>query len=221
MNSENRRPLKARSWAIMQNAASWLDDRNVTPNQISIASIGFSALAAVFLILISIAFGGFLWACVIMVLLCLSARGFCNILDGLVAVEGGKATPSGEMFNDIPDRISDAVIFIGAGYGAGVPALGWLAALLSVMTAYVRTLGRGLGAPSDFSGPMAKLHRMLILAAACGLTLFDAGLGGKGFILSVALLIVSAGCGFTIWKRAKATYDYLEGQSAKNGAPDA
>jgi len=40
----------------------------------------------------------------------------CNLLDGMVAIEGGLKTPAGELFNDVPDRISDPLILVGAGY---------------------------------------------------------------------------------------------------------
>src|SRR5438132_145918 len=43
----------------------------------------------------------------------------CNMLDGMVAVESGVASPVGELYNEIPDRISDAAALIGLGYAAG------------------------------------------------------------------------------------------------------
>ena len=114
MNEENRRPLKARSWAIIQKAAGWISQKDVTPNQISIASIAFSGLAGLLFLLFPVA-GSALWFYALLILLCFLGRAFCNILDGLVAVEGGKSIPSGELFNDIPDRISDVLIIVGAG----------------------------------------------------------------------------------------------------------
>lgn len=76
-------------------------------------------------------------------------RLICNLLDGMVAVEGGLRSPVGAVFNDLPDRVSDSLILIGAGYGlAGfityAPQLGWAAALMAVMTAYVRGARRQL-----------------------------------------------------------------------------
>src|SRR5215475_6504615 len=72
-------------------------------------------------------------------------RLLCNLLDGMVAVEGGRGTKSGEVFNDAPDRLADVLIFVGAGYALRWPdwgsALGWAAAVVAVLTAYVRILG--------------------------------------------------------------------------------
>jgi phosphatidylglycerophosphate synthase len=46
-------------------------------------------------------------------------RLLCNLFDGMVAVEGGKKSKSGEVFNDMPDRIADPILLVCAGY-AGV-----------------------------------------------------------------------------------------------------
>src|SRR5439155_982956 len=98
----------------------------------------------------------------------------CNLLDGMVAIEGGLQSKSGDVFNEVPDRVSDALILVGAGYAtapalglAWAGALGSAAALLAVLTAYVRALGAALGTGQDFRGPMAKPHRMAALTAAC------------------------------------------------------
>src|SRR5438309_12049215 len=40
-------------------------------------------------------------------------RLWLNMLDGMVAVAAHKASPRGEILNDLPDRISDIIIFIG------------------------------------------------------------------------------------------------------------
>src|SRR5207237_9019762 len=97
---------------------------------------------------------------------CIQLRLLCNLFDGMVAVEGGFRTKSGEIYNELPDRFADALIFVGAGYSlstwATLPALGWAAAVLAVITAYVRTLGASVGAAQYFIGPMAKQQRMAI-----------------------------------------------------------
>ena len=206
---DNRRPLKIRSQKFIQDGAKWLSQKDITPNQISIASIVFSAFAALILLLLPTGFFN-LWLWVFLILLSFLGRGACNIFDGLVAVEGGKSTPSGELFNDIPDRISDALILVCAGYACGLPMLGCFAALMAVLVAYVRTLVRGVGAPSDFQGPMAKVHRMIVVAFAVIITPVEAMLFDRGYAIALSLIIVSAGCLWTMWKRAKAGYDYLE-----------
>lgn len=220
-NIPNRRPIAARGTGWASGTASWLVRRGVTPNQISVASVVFAAVA-----------GGLLvarvqlplwWATVALLLaaVCIQGRLLCNLFDGMVAIEGGKTTPAGEMFNDIPDRLADPLILIGAGYAAATvglgPALGWLAALLAVLTAYIRVMGVSLGAPADFSGPMAKQHRMAVITAACILSLVEVWLLPQGSILAAALVIVVLGTAATVWNRTRNLYVFLNSQARAEG----
>ena len=45
--------------------------------------------------------------------------------------------------------------------------MGWLAAALAVMTAYIRMQGAVLTGKHDFRGPMAKPQRMALVTAVC------------------------------------------------------
>jgi phosphatidylglycerophosphate synthase len=91
-----------------------------------------------------------------------------NMLDGMVALASGRASKLGELYNEVPDRISDAAVFIGAGFAwGGNIALGYIATILAVFTAYVRAAGKIAGAPNEFCGPMAKQHRMFVITLIC------------------------------------------------------
>src|SRR5439155_1499932 len=99
-------------------------------------------------------------------------RLLANMLDGLVAVEGGRKTATGDLFNEVPDRFADVLILASAGYalswlGTLGITFGWLVAVLAVLSAYVRVFGGSLGFQQSFTGPMAKQHRMAILTLAC------------------------------------------------------
>jgi len=157
------------------------------------------------------------WSLSLLAVFFILCRALCNMFDGMVAVEGGKKTASGELFNDIPDRIADPLIIVSAGYATTVvswaPELGWCAGLLAVMTAYVRTLARSTGVPPDFSGPMSKVPRMVLVAMATLLTPVESFLWQQGTLLFVALLIIAAGCIVTIWNRARSAFLYLEGKT--------
>src|SRR5205809_7643373 len=62
-----------------------------------------------------------------------------NMLDGMVALASGRASKVGELYNEIPDRVSDAAVFIGAGFAwGGNVALGYVATILAIFTAYIR-----------------------------------------------------------------------------------
>jgi phosphatidylglycerophosphate synthase len=84
------------------------------------------------------------------------------LLDGMVAIEGGKSTATRALFSEIPDRLADPLFLVLLGYASGYRWLGWLAALLAVLTAYVRVLG-ALGQPQDFHGVLAKQRPMAVL----------------------------------------------------------
>jgi len=144
----------------------------------------------------------------------MQGRLLCNLLDGMVAIEGGKRSRAGDIFNDLPDRISDPLIIVPAGYAiTSLPygaALGWLAALIAVLTAYVRILGHSAGTPDFFAGPMAKQQRMAVLTVACALC----AVGGFWWlappILYVALLIIALGGAATVVRRLALILNALE-----------
>ena len=61
-------------------------------------------------------------------------RLLCNMLDGMVAVEGGKGSRTGEIYNEVPDRIADPLLLVPAGYAIGLPygvELGWMCGALA------------------------------------------------------------------------------------------
>lgn len=212
--SESRRPLKVREARLAQSFACWLSRRRITPNQISLASIVFALLAAGCMLATRAASPG--WSAVLWVLAaaCVQGRLLCNLFDGMVAVEGGRRTRSGELFNDLPDRISDPLILVAAGYATTVvpwaAGLGWAAALGAVLTAYVRTLTASCGAPMDFRGPMAKQQRMALMTAACLLSALEPLWWRPGWAMLVALGLIAAGCAITAARRARAAYLALE-----------
>lgn len=214
---QNRRPLKVREAKLPARFARWLTEKNVTPNQISIASVFFALLAATSLIFSDRVADESAWWLVLLAALFIQCRLLCNLFDGMVAVEGGKSTPSGELFNDIPDRIADPLILIAAGYATDVvpwtTELGWAAGIGAVLTAYVRTLAVSTGAPVDFRGPMAKQHRMALITLACLIAAFEPWLWDRSWAFAVALALVVVGCIATVARRARAAYRALEAAS--------
>ncbi len=208
LTPENRRPLKTRGASWAQGLASALARAGLSPDAISAGSVLFAILGCVLFIKAGSAVGLTRGGLLIGAGVCIQLRLVCNLLDGMVAVEHGKGGPSGPIWNELPDRIADALFLVGAGYCAaasglalGVP-LGWAAAVLAVLTAYVRELGRGLGFPADFSGPMAKPHRMAALTATCAVAAFEPLWGWQGQALVVGLAIIVLG---TIWTAARRT----------------
>ena len=161
----NRRPMKTRSSKWAQNLARRVSRLGVTANHVSLASIGVAVLGGA--LLLSSASGDHSAWVFLLAAACIQLRLLANMLDGLIAVEGGRKTATGELYNEIPDRVADVVLLVSAGYasqhGSAGAALGWCAAVLAVGTAYLRALGARRGHPQDFSGPLAKPQRMFLL----------------------------------------------------------
>lgn len=203
-----RRPLASRDLAIIQQVAAWLVARHVSANAISVFSIGFAAMASICLVGTAWTDGLRVRLLFVLAASFVQARLLANLLDGMVAVGSGKASPVGELYNEVPDRVADALILIGAGFAAGgTPALGYVAALLAVFVAYVRALGGSVGATALFVGPMAKPQRMATVTAAsiyiaCVPSHWPGGVGSEAFgAIGVALALVCAGAVLTAMRR--------------------
>jgi CDP-diacylglycerol--glycerol-3-phosphate 3-phosphatidyltransferase len=197
VSSPGRRPIASRSagWAVALSAR--LARSNVTPNQISVLSVVFAALGA----------GLLLWPHPIgwiAAALCVQLRLVCNLLDGMVAIEGGKKSPVGALYNEFPDRIADSLLLVAAGYAAGLPSAGWAAALLAALTAYVRVFGGSLGLPQDFSGIMAKQRRMALLTSALVAQSVEWAFSPTRYSLAAAILLIAVGSAVTCVTRTAA-----------------
>ncbi|AZO78150.1 MULTISPECIES: CDP-alcohol phosphatidyltransferase family protein [unclassified Bosea (in: a-proteobacteria)] len=200
--SDDRRPLSSRDTGWARAIARRLSASGITPNQISIASMVMAAFAGAAFWLAGTAASGPRAALLLAAALFCQLRLLCNLFDGMVAIEGGKQAADGPFWNEFPDRIADILILTGVGYGIGTPALGWAAAGLAVLTAYTRELGRNCGLPADFSGPMAKQHRMATITAAALLSLLEPLWRGQNEVLVVALWLIAAGAAVTALRRA-------------------
>jgi phosphatidylglycerophosphate synthase len=200
----DRRPIAARELRVFQRMAAWLAARGVSANAISVAGMACGILAgAAFAISghvpswrLHFALGAGLVA----------LRLLANMLDGMVAIAAGRTSRVGELYNEVPDRVSDVATLIGLGLARG-GHLGWgfAAALAAVMTAYVRAAAKVAGAPQDYGGPMAKQQRMaLVIAAAlaCAVLPAEWSFDRKGRGLAAAcLFLVTVGSVITSSRR--------------------
>ncbi|MEQ1843429.1 MAG: CDP-alcohol phosphatidyltransferase family protein, partial [Verrucomicrobiales bacterium] len=104
-----RRPLKTRSsrWAAGLSRA--LLGLGLRPNFVSLMSVVFAAGTAASLFLLSSAHlpKTVFW---ILAAAGVQLRLLCNLMDGMLAVEGGLKTPNGDLYNEFPDRLSDILI---------------------------------------------------------------------------------------------------------------
>lgn len=199
-----RRPLKSRSTEWARKLSGILVARRISPNVISVAGIGFAGIGAAALVLITKGLMPLLPG------LLIGAAGvqlrlLCNMMDGLVAVEGGLKSKAGDLFNEAPDRIEDVVLLVAAGIACGHPQLGWCCATLAVATAYFRAFGASLGFGQNFCGPCAKPHRMAILTGG----LLASMLPGDIPFLLIALWIIAALTAITAARRVYHIYTKL------------
>src|SRR5438309_3844979 len=202
----DRRPIATRNRKWAQAATVCLASRNVSPNAISIAGMCACIVAGIALGATSIADYRVLW---LIAALGAQLRLTANMLDGMVALASGRASKTGELYNEVPDRISDAAVFIGAGFAwGGNVTLGYIATILAIFTAYVRAAGKIAGAPNEFCGPMAKQHRMLVITLICLYSaivprtwqIFHFG-KPEAAAMTLGLVVIIAGCLITIVRR--------------------
>jgi phosphatidylglycerophosphate synthase len=216
----NRRPLKSRNAGWARGLARLLARAGVSPDAVSFLSFVFALLAAIALAASGQAFGQTRIGLLVGAAVGVQLRLVCNLLDGMVAVEHAKAGPHGPIWNELPDRLSDAVLMVGAGLGAVPLGLAWgtvlglVCALLAVLTAYVRELGRGLGLPADFSGPMAKPQRMALLTLATLVSASEGYWNGRGWTLACALGLVAILTALTVARRTGRLAKALERRAA-------
>ena len=202
----NRRPIAARSSAWAAKLTTLAVQRGVTPNQISAGSAGFAALGLVFYALSPLGPGFLQWLCLILAAACCQARLVCNLIDGMVAVEGRQGAKDGAFWNEVPDRASDLMLLVGAGIAAGNPGLGALAGALASACAYIREFGRAEGLTPDFGGLFAKPGRMAVLTVGTVLAAFYA----TEWTLNLTLWGVVIGTAVTLFGRAFRLLDALK-----------
>jgi phosphatidylglycerophosphate synthase len=205
---DNRRPIKARGSGWAHWLAATLARGGANPDLISAASVAFAILGA----MLMLGAGetqpaAFRAPMLILAAACIQLRLLCNLLDGMVAVEHKRGSSAGPIWNELPDRLSDVILLSAAGYFASAGGVrfaseaGWICAMLALLTAYLRELGRGLGFPADFSGPMAKQRRMDALALACLVSALEPLWHWRGIAMTIGLVIIALGTAITAVRR--------------------
>jgi phosphatidylglycerophosphate synthase len=196
----SRRPIAAVFRRTADAAVRFCVRHGIHPDAISYLSIVAALIAA-------ICFwksGEKRWLLIIAPLFCYLRLWF-NMLDGLVAFAAGRASRRGEILNDLPDRISDIVIFVGIAHnGLMNPLIGYWAAIFAVLTSYVGLFGQALGVQRQFGGIMSKPWRMVTLHIGAWLTFFLPPQSSATLtIFDWTCLVIIVGCVETIVVRLK------------------
>ena len=183
---------------------------NIHPDTISYLSIVASALAAICF-----------WKSAERPWLLIAGPAFChlrlwfNMLDGMVAIASGKASWRGEILNDLPDRISDVLIFAGVAHsGWCMPMAGYWAAIFALLTAYVGMMGQAVGVQRQFGGLMSKPWRMVTLHLGAWIALGISWSDRPGYLAGFSVLdwtcaVVVIGCVQTITVRLQRIFRAL------------
>lgn len=125
ISMNNRRNASTRKIDLLHQLAIFLVKKRIMPSQVSILSSVFSLAAALLFISASSHKDSTLHLSLenqilllTLALIGIQLRLACNLIDGLMATEGALKTKSSELFNDVPDRLSDVMILLGVGYFA-------------------------------------------------------------------------------------------------------
>jgi len=216
--TDDRRPIATRELNISKRVASRLVAWGWSANGISVAGMIVGIAAGTALFLSGSDNVGPQWMWFVLGAAFVQLRLLANMLDGMVAIESGQASPVGVLYNEVPDRIADVAILIGFGFASGgLPTLGYLAALAAVFTAYVRAMIVSAGGPNDFCGPMAKPQRMFLVtvtALYCGIA--PAGwqptIGSDAGLPAACLVLITIGSVGTALRRLHRGSQALRGK---------
>jgi phosphatidylglycerophosphate synthase len=143
------------------------------------------------------------------------ARLWLNMFDGMVAVASGKASKRGEIINDLPDRVSDVIIFVGMAHSGWCHRLpGYWVAIMALLVAYVGLFGQAVGVQREFSGLMSKPWRIVVMSIAAVITSIMVHLDrpywfGGYVILDWAHVLIIVGCVQTIVVRLRRIFRAL------------
>ncbi len=201
-----RRPIATRELGISKRIATAMAGMGWTPNGISIAGM-IAGILAGFAFWLTTVQSNLMWLWFLVGAALVQLRLLANMLDGMVAVEQKLTSPLGELYNEVPDRVSDVATLVGFAYAAASwPLAGWIAAVLAVSTAYVRAAIKAAGGPQDFVGPMAKPHRMFLVtltALYCGLApaAWQPMLCDAYGLPAICLLVIALGSFCTFMRR--------------------
>lgn len=218
--NEKRRPIKSRDHKAAKSITNALIKLNASPNSISVFSIIFAIVGMISLMTMR---HDVTILNIIVAIIGIQGRLLCNLFDGMVAVDGGKSSLVGEIYNELPDRISDTMLILPLGYIAiGYPyalELAWAGVFLALFTAYIRNFGTSLGL-TTFKGIMAKQKRMALLTIALILSICFRYTSIEIFyyknIIYVTLIILNIGCIITVLTRLSIIVKYLKSREIVN-----
>jgi len=188
--------LKPKFQALLRPLASWLAQKGVSANAVTIAALVLTAGQGAWLALEP---GAALPLLLLPVTL--FVRMALNAVDGLMAKEHGMITPQGAVLNELSDVIADAALYLPFALIPGVNApLVVLVVVTGIVAEMTGALGPLIKASRRYDGPIGKSDR----AFAFGLLAVLLGIGLEpGLWTNVYLGILLALSAYTMINRAR------------------
>ena len=155
---------------LVRTIARFLAARGISPNSLSLLSLFFAALAALFFALSgkSTSFNLFLLLAGIFVCLNALMDGF----DGLLAREIGNASKKGDFLDHVIDRYSDMFIIGGIVFGGYASwRIGIIAIIGVMLSSYMGTQAQAVGLDRMYGGALGRADRIVLIIGATVLTL--------------------------------------------------
>lgn len=182
----------------------------ITPNQLTIAGLAITCVAALLVALDNPFAGG----------LVLLFAGVFDIFDGALARATDRSYPYGAFLDSTTDRMAEGVIMVGLaiyferhGIGAGT-ILVVLALAGSYLVSYVRARAQSLGFTCD-GGLLARPERVLLTVVGLLLTpLHPGGLLTVVVILAVFTNVTAIQRVWTVWRQSRVATEVAEADRA-------
>ncbi|HUP55997.1 MAG TPA: CDP-alcohol phosphatidyltransferase family protein [Bdellovibrionota bacterium] len=183
--------LKSGFQNLLRPISNALLGAGVTPNQVTVATMGASIAMAV----VVAVFHAQGWPYLALPLF-FFVRMALNAIDGLMAKEGNLMTPLGAFLNELGDVVSDGALFLAFLFDPRVPAPLLLAFVFGAfLTELAGVTAVQVGARRRYDGPMGKSDRVILIGALAILLGFGVadsrvpaaflGLGLLGTVLTV------------------------------------
>ena len=166
------------NWRLARKIAKFFAAIGISPNFLSVLSLGFAALAGLFFFFAgnsSSTHSHYSFNLLLLlagVFVCLNA--FSDALDGVLAREIGNASKKGDFLDHVIDRYSDMFIIGGIILGGYVNPrweIGVIAIIGVLLSSYMGTQAQAVGLSRVYGGLIGRADRLLIIIAATFLTL--------------------------------------------------
>lgn len=175
--------LKPRFQALLRPFTTWLFQRSITANMVTVAAMLASVAYGVWMLFAHSALPYLLLP------LFMLARMALNAVDGMLAREHGQQSKLGAVLNEVGDLIADAALLVPFAALPGVhPQLVYAVIYLSALTEFIGVVGQTTGAGRRYDGPSGKSDRAFVFGLL-GL-LIGAGVPVLPFLNPVLILLL-------------------------------